>query len=58
MYYLGVTFSILAALDSIALFIAPLIFQLLYSINVIDGDPGVPFYVLAGCGVVAEILAW
>ena len=58
MCYLGAIFSVLAALESIAMFIAPLVFQLLYSISVVKGDPGVPFYVLAGCGVVAEILAW
>ncbi|XP_072016421.1 proton-coupled folate transporter-like [Amphiura filiformis] len=53
----GVTFSILASLDSIALFLAPLLFQLLYSINVVHGNPGIPFFVAAGCSGIAEILA-
>ena len=53
----GVTFSVLASLDGLGAFVGPLLLQLLYSMNVEHGDPGVPFFAAAAIGFVAEILA-
>ena len=51
----GVLFAFLASMESLAVFLSPIIFQPLYAASVDIDEPGLPFLVAGGLGIIAAI---